>query len=226
MAGIGFHSVLANRSQMCTADLWHAAVLGMPRSLACRGPWHAAVFRPRIATQKKLVPWIATKKIIVLRIAIVKSLNLRADCQRVISVVANRGIGARFATTDGNPVIAVLHPQSPCLMHYRYLFSTRYLTCTRYAADCLGLNYTGTGTSMVSVCHLPVSRDTLPVPFKKIKFVRRKAMFRLPAIRLETLGERLQLLVSPHLADTAPPGVVHCLPPEVRDVTATENLMC
>ena len=39
--------------------------------------------------------------------------------------------------------------------------------------------------------------------------------FRLPPIRLETLGERLQLLVSPHLADTAPPGVVHCLPPEV-----------
>jgi hypothetical protein len=25
----------------------------------------------------------------------------------------------------------------------------------------------------------------------------------------------MQLLVSPHLADSAPPGVVHCLPPEV-----------
>jgi hypothetical protein len=55
------------------------------------------------------------KKIIVLRIATVKNLNLRADCQGVIPVVANRGtlesglprvipvvanggIGARFAT--------------------------------------------------------------------------------------------------------------------------------
>jgi len=36
-----------------------------------------------------------------------------------------------------------------------------------------------------------------------------------PAFRMETLGERLQLLVSPHLLDTAPPGLVDRVPPEV-----------
>jgi hypothetical protein len=46
-----------------------------------RGLWQTAVFRPRIAKKKIFVSRIATDKI----------LNLRADCQGVISVVANRG---------------------------------------------------------------------------------------------------------------------------------------
>jgi hypothetical protein len=45
------------------------------------GLWQTTVFRPRIAKKKIFVPWIATAKI----------LNLRADCQGVISVVANSG---------------------------------------------------------------------------------------------------------------------------------------
>jgi hypothetical protein len=65
MANTGFHSVVANRAQMCTADHGIGTTL--------------------------FKPWIATKKIIVLRIARVKSLNLRADCQEVIPVVTNRG---------------------------------------------------------------------------------------------------------------------------------------
>jgi hypothetical protein len=63
MAGTGFHSC------------------GKPRSNVYHGLRQTAVFRPLIAK----------KKIFVLRIATAKILYLRADCQGVISVVANRG---------------------------------------------------------------------------------------------------------------------------------------
>jgi hypothetical protein len=64
MAGIGFPSVVANvyTVQYC-------------------GPWHTGEFRPQIATKKIIVPRIAT----------VKCLNFRADCQGIIPLVANRG---------------------------------------------------------------------------------------------------------------------------------------
>jgi hypothetical protein len=59
MAGTGFHSVVANRAQMCTADC------GKPRYLD-RG----------LPRRKYSYPGLP---------------QLRADCQGVISVVANRG---------------------------------------------------------------------------------------------------------------------------------------
>jgi hypothetical protein len=41
------------------------------------------------------------------------ALHLRAVCQAVIPVVANSSIGARLATTEWNPIAAILHRQSP-----------------------------------------------------------------------------------------------------------------
>jgi hypothetical protein len=86
---------------------WISLCCGKPHSNMYRESWNTTVFRQRIVTKKIIVPQIAT----------VKSLNLRADCpwvipfvanaihlravgQGVIPVVANRGIGARFATTE------------------------------------------------------------------------------------------------------------------------------
>jgi hypothetical protein len=73
IAGTGYHSVVANCAQMCTADC------------------HKKVILPLIATKKIIIQRIATKTIIVPQIAIVKSLHLRADSQWAIRVVANRG---------------------------------------------------------------------------------------------------------------------------------------
>jgi hypothetical protein len=41
------------------------------------------------------------------------TVSLRAVCQGVILVVANCGIGVRFATTERYPIPAILHRQSP-----------------------------------------------------------------------------------------------------------------
>jgi hypothetical protein len=76
--------------------------------------FHSVV--PRISTKKIILPRIAAKKIIVLRIAKKKiivpqiakvlflswqtAVHLRAFCQGVIPAVANRGIGAWFATKE------------------------------------------------------------------------------------------------------------------------------
>jgi hypothetical protein len=64
------------------------------------------VFRPQIAAKKILLLLIATKKIIIPRIAIVRSLNLTADCQGVIPVVANRGTFESDLTIGVIPVVA------------------------------------------------------------------------------------------------------------------------
>jgi hypothetical protein len=72
MAGFGFHSVVPNRVLMCTA------VHGIPRYLDrdCQGENDHTAYCHR------------------------QEENLRADCQGVIPAVANRGIGAQFATTE------------------------------------------------------------------------------------------------------------------------------
>jgi hypothetical protein len=72
MAGTGFHSVVANRAQMCTGE--H----GTPRNLGRRLPQRKKSFfgLPEIFG------------------------NFRAVCQGVNPIVTKHGIGARFATTD------------------------------------------------------------------------------------------------------------------------------
>jgi hypothetical protein len=87
MAGTGFHSVVANRAQMCTA--------------------HHGNARQRIASKKITVDWIAKVKSINLSwdchgvIPVVANPGtLRAVCQGVILVVANSGIRARFAKIE------------------------------------------------------------------------------------------------------------------------------
>jgi hypothetical protein len=65
---------------MKNGGYWISLCCGKPRSNVYRGLWQTAVFRLQIAKKKIFVPRIATAKI----------LNLRADCQGVISVVDNR----------------------------------------------------------------------------------------------------------------------------------------
>jgi hypothetical protein len=125
------------------------------------GLWQTAVFRPRIAKKKIFVPQIATAKI----------LNLRVDCQGVISVVANRGtlesglprgyscLGkprylTRNLANDRIPAPAILHRQFPSLSRHKFLLRD-FPGVRPYAANCLGLNYTTTA-------NIP-SRDTIPL---------------------------------------------------------------
>jgi hypothetical protein len=73
MAGTGFHSVVANRAHLCTADCQKENKL----TADCLEENNCT----RFAMKKIIVPWIAT----------VKSLNLRVECQGFIPVMANRG---------------------------------------------------------------------------------------------------------------------------------------
>jgi hypothetical protein len=103
---------------------------------------------------------IAKKKLFVPRIATVNSLNLRADCQGVIPVVANRGTLEsgllKGYSCHGKPRYwsAVCHkrvnsstshftstPTVPLLVA-PYFFNSRLYKCKTYnSADCLGFNY-------------------------------------------------------------------------------------
>jgi hypothetical protein len=80
----------------------------------CTADCHEEIILPQNVTKKIIIPRIAKKKIIVQRIATVNSPNLRADCQRVIPVVAIcsqicGSIGTRFATKEWNLVPAILN---------------------------------------------------------------------------------------------------------------------
>jgi hypothetical protein len=61
------------------------------------------------------------------------AVHLRAICQEVVPIVANRSIGAQFATTEWNPVPAILHRQSPCsrlnIFFYVQLESVKPIRC-------------------------------------------------------------------------------------------------
>jgi hypothetical protein len=69
MANTGFHSVVANRAQMCTADCHE---------------------ENNLTTEKIILLWQS-------------AVHLKAVCQGVILVVANRGIGVRFAIKEYHP---------------------------------------------------------------------------------------------------------------------------
>jgi hypothetical protein len=101
----------------------------------------------RDSVTKIIVAPIATKKIIVLRIATVKSLiweriakglfllwqtaaHLRAVCLLVILVVVNRGIGAHLPKKSEIYLQVILHPQSP--VSVAVSFYVRLYTCKTY----------------------------------------------------------------------------------------------
>jgi hypothetical protein len=136
MAGTGFHSVVTNRDQMCTAynGMSRYSDRGLPR-------------------RKKSYRGLPQRKYLYRGLPQSRSLNLSADCQGGIPVVANRGIWARFATKDWNPVPAILHWQSH-LFEELFIFDARtWQELNQYAANCLGLNY----ILIVSVGHTRVS---------------------------------------------------------------------
>jgi hypothetical protein len=49
------------------------------------------------------------------------AVRLRADCQAVILIVANRGFGARSLANQWNPAPAILHREAPCLKRSIFL---------------------------------------------------------------------------------------------------------
>jgi hypothetical protein len=60
------------------------------------------------------------------------AVQLRADCQAVILIVANRGIGARSLVIEWNPAPAILHREAFCLKHRIFLirdFTSLKLIC-------------------------------------------------------------------------------------------------
>jgi hypothetical protein len=96
----------------------------------------------QLSTKEIIVPRNATKKIIVSRIATVKSLNLRAECQGAILVVAIRGTlesgSPRGYSCCGKPrywcawvqqkseihlPVPIWHRQSPCSRRRIFLMS-------------------------------------------------------------------------------------------------------
>jgi hypothetical protein len=111
MAGTGFHSVVASRAQMCTTD--------------CGKPWYLDLRLPRRKysyrglPQPRFLIWerIAKGLFLLWQTAV----PLRAVCQGVIPVLANRGIWTQNATNDWIPVPSILHRQFPSLLRHKFL---------------------------------------------------------------------------------------------------------
>jgi hypothetical protein len=91
------------------------------------------------------------------------AVHMRAVCQGVIPVVAIRGILLRSLAYGRIPVPAILHRQFPCLLpltHKSLMRGFLGVRQIRYAADCLGLNYTPIVSVDTPSLDTP-SRDTI-----------------------------------------------------------------
>jgi hypothetical protein len=96
MAGTGFHSVVANRAQMCTAEL------------AYGGIYTADCHKENKRTADCHIPVVANSDTFDSSLRFAKgfflfwqtAVHLRVVCQGVFLVLPNEGIGERFPTTD------------------------------------------------------------------------------------------------------------------------------
>jgi hypothetical protein len=121
MAGAGFHSIAKLHAQIRNAVLADSGVFQADchrencRTADCysqslRGPnLRAECQRPecRVRIRRESGGWQS-------------AVHLRADCQTVILIVANRGIGARSLALQWNPAPAILHRETACLIHHRF----------------------------------------------------------------------------------------------------------
>jgi hypothetical protein len=140
------------RFQICSRiriQIWNhfGPWIRRPKGIVWRKNRVAENLSQRDSVTKIIVAPIATKKIIVLRIATVKSLiweriakglfllwqtaaHLRAVCLLVILVVVNRGIGAHLPEKSVIYLQVILHPQSP--VSVAVSFYVRLYTCKTY----------------------------------------------------------------------------------------------
>jgi hypothetical protein len=121
MAGAGFHSISKLHAQICNAVL------------ADRGVFQADCHRENCRTadcysQRSEFESETPKAWTARRIRVrpesggwQSAVHLRADCQAVILIVANRGIGAQKLAIQWNPAPAIFHREIACLTHHRFL---------------------------------------------------------------------------------------------------------
>jgi hypothetical protein len=156
MEGAGFHSIAKFRAQIhnaviaergvyqadCHKEICHTADCysqwfefesGMPQAWTAR----RVRIRPESRTWQSAV-------------------HLRADYQAVILVAANRGIWGHYLAKHWIPAPAILHRETTCFTHHRFL--TRDFTSVNWdRAHFLGSNYTPIGSVDT------LSRDTIPL---------------------------------------------------------------
>jgi hypothetical protein len=161
MAGSGFHSIAKLRAQIHNAVL---ADSGVFQADCHRENCHTADCYSQRSELESGMPKAWTARRVRIRPESggwQSAVRLRADCQAIILIVANRGIGARSLANQWNPAPAILHREAPCLK--RRIFLMRDFTSLKLIRGILfgpKLNTNGFSCHTIS-WHYTFNRDMI-----------------------------------------------------------------